>query len=70
MLTLTLLLAQLPPITKIGPTCPLNYYTSAGYCVYNSTGLAPQRQSIPRTSPSCPLGTYTNGNYCSWRPSY
>lgn len=70
MLTLTLLLAQLPPTTKIGPTCPLNYYTSAGYCVYNNTGLAPQRQSIPRTSPSCPLGTYTNGNYCSWRPSY
>jgi hypothetical protein len=70
MLTLAFLLAQLQPIQKIGTTCPLNYYTSAGYCVYNSTGLAPRRESIPRTSTTCPLGTHTNGNYCTWSPSY
>ena len=64
MLTITLLLGQLIPITQINSTCPLGYYSSSGYCL-PSRNIRPSNQSINSTGSSCPLGMYSNNGYCT-----
>jgi hypothetical protein len=56
-----LLLAQLAqPVPRIS-SCPIGYYTQAGYCV-PAAGAA--REAIIRVENSCPFGWYTQGSYC------
>ena len=65
MLTLTLVLAQLIPVTRVNSTCPLGYYVQGSYCI-PSRSIRPSNQSINISGNSCPLGTYTtNSGYCT-----
>ncbi len=53
------------PLPKTG-TCPLGYYSSAGYCV--PTTRPNTREAIQKSGSTCPLGWYTSGSYCVRTP--
>lgn len=56
-----LLLTQLAqPVPRLG-SCPLGYYSQAGYCV---PAAAVQRDAVPKVGSRCPFGWYTEGGYC------
>lgn len=61
-------LAQQPvqPLPKVG-ACPLDYYSSGGYCVPSKSGTS--RGAIEKVGGSCPLGFYSSGHYCVSSPS-
>jgi hypothetical protein len=61
-------LAQQPvqPLPKVG-SCPLGYYSSAGYCVPSASRNT--RGAIEKSGRSCPLGFYASGNYCVTSPN-
>ena len=61
-LLLTLLL-QLSPIQRVGPSCPLGYYRSGGYCLPTSSPIQ-RREAVPLYGPTCPLGWYRSSSYC------
>ena len=61
---LLILATTVPPITRVGASCPLGYYTYGSYCVPTRT-VTPNKQSINRIGTTCPLGTYTYSTYCT-----
>jgi hypothetical protein len=71
MLLTSILLLSIPtfPLTRTGSTCPLGYYTQAGYCVPTPSPVR-QAPSINSSGSTCPLGTYRNGSYCTQTRSW
>jgi hypothetical protein len=62
--SLLILASTVPPITRIGVSCPLGYYIQSNYCVPSRT-ITPTTQSVTRMGTSCPLGAYTYNGYCT-----
>jgi hypothetical protein len=64
LLALTLLAQLGTPIQKVGPACPLGYYSQGAYCT-PSTGVGRYTEAIPKAGNTCPWGFYRQGDYCS-----
>lgn len=62
--SLLVLATTVPPITRVGASCPLGYYIQSNYCVPSRT-ITPSTQSINSAGASCPLGSYTYNDYCT-----